>query len=398
MFRRSLLSLQMIVQQFRRAGMPWLWGRSKQEWRTPTTALGRLIYSARHILTRPAQPSQRRSSAPETIVFAFYDLGQMPVTFDVLWFLVGADAARRRAGLESVHVVIVPGPEEGLRSEDRDYDEALPPAARKARIRNILAAACPLLPCLSGLTIASSREQAALLVEGAGGRVFPPHYRTDMPRRSKVKDQLFLHRAEGMDMAVLRALESDLAIVDRFIARIGKGRKIVTITLRDYGYMPARNSNLGAWAEFARSLDPARYAVVFIRDTDRCFETPPIEVVDFAMFDAASVNLGLRMAIYERAYINLGVNNGPMCLCWLNANACYITFKILTAGVPQTTVEYMKFLGFDIGASLPFGGPAQKWVWEDDDADTIKREFAAMSDIVDGDGNRTNRSGAENLY
>ena len=72
-----------------------------------------------------------------------------------------------------------------------------------------------------------------------------------------------------------------------------------------------------------------------------------------------------------------------MCLCWLNARARYITFKILTEGVPQTTVEYMTFLGFEIGRSLPFANSTQKWVWEDDDVDIIAREFAAMSQIID---------------
>ena len=44
--------------------------------------------------------------------------------------------------------------------------------------------------------------------------------------------------------------------------------RVVTITLRCYHYMPARNSNLSAWTTFARSLDPNRYLPVFIPDTD----------------------------------------------------------------------------------------------------------------------------------
>ena len=308
----------------------------------------------------------------------------MPVTFDFLWFLVGADSCRRQAGLEFVHIVIVPGTEGGLRREDHDYEQVVPSAARKARIRDILIAACPFLPCLSGLTVASSREHAALLVEAAGGNVFPQKYLTQMPRIAQVKEQLASYRSSGQEIAVLRALQSDLTTVDRFLAENATGRRLVTITLREYGYMQARNSNLKAWAEFAEGLDQSQYAVVFVRDTDQSLGSLPVELAGFTMFDAAAVNVGLRMALYERAYVNLGVNNGPMCLCWLNANARYITFKILTAGVPQATAEYMSFLGFDIGRSLPFAKPDQKWVWEDDEADIIAREFAAISSIIDG--------------
>ena len=88
--------------------------------------------------------------------------------------------------------------------------------------------------------------------------------------------------------------------------------------------------------------------------------------------------LGLRMALYERAYLNLGVNNGPMGLCWLNDRTRYITFKMLSAAAPHTTSEYMEFLGFKIGESLPFATPWQQWVWQDDELDVIESAFAAM--------------------
>ena len=38
-------------------------------------------------------------------LLAFYDLKVAPVTFDFLWFLVGAELARRAARADKVHVV-----------------------------------------------------------------------------------------------------------------------------------------------------------------------------------------------------------------------------------------------------------------------------------------------------
>jgi hypothetical protein len=96
------------------------------------------------------------------------------------------------------------------------------------------------------------------------------------------------------------------------------------------------------------------------------------------VFVEAAMVLGLRMALYERAYLNLGVNNGPMGLCWLNDRTRYITFKMLSDAAPHTTPEYMEFLGFKIGESLPFATPWQRWVWQDDELDVIETAFAAM--------------------
>jgi hypothetical protein len=177
---------------------------------------------------------------------------------------------------------------------------------------------------------------------------------------------------------VLRAAAADLRAVDEWLTARGCDCPVVTITLRSYGYVPERNSNLAAWRDFARRVDPGRFSVVFVPDTAQCLGGDLTGLQDFPVFVEAAMVLGLRMALYERAYLNLGVNNGPMGLCWLNDRTRYITFKILSAAAPHTTPEYMEFLGFEIGESLPFATPWQQWVWQDDELDVIESAFAAM--------------------
>src|SRR6185312_15262811 len=120
-------------------------------------------------------------------------------------------------------------------------------------------------------------------------------------------------------------------------------------------------------------------------DTAQIFGGVPPEFDGLPVFHEAAVAVGLRMALYERAYLNLGVNNGPMGLCWLNRRTRYITFKILSEAAAQTTPEYMEFLGFEIGQSLPFATPLQRWVWEEDTLEVIKREVAQMMPLLDAD-------------
>lgn len=378
-----LSKLPLIVRQLRSRGIPWVAERLRREWALPTTALGRFAYRARH----PERLLRGRISRPgsqEDCLFAFYDLAIAPLTFDFLWFLVGADLERRRAGLKSVHVVIVPGLENGVRHEPADYEALIDSTARHARITNILLPACDFLPELANVTVARSRGEADAMVLGAPDRVFPRAYEPALPSYPGPSACLEAGR-QGERIGVLRAPSQDVADAAAWLAERSGGRLPVTITLRQYDYGPARNSNIPAWVAFAKRL-PDRFLPVFIPDTDHALEPVPAMLAQFPVCSEAARNLRFRIGIYEAAYANLGINNGPMGLCWLNERTRYLTLKILTESVPQTTAEYMRYLRFDIGRSLPFAKAWQKWVWEDDSLDVIEREFTALVQAIDSGG------------
>ncbi|TMI82270.1 MAG: hypothetical protein E6H04_05070 [Bacillati bacterium ANGP1] len=162
------------------------------------------------------------------------------------------------------------------------------------------------------------------------------------------------------------------------------GRRVISVTLRDYDFMTARNSNLGAWTAFARRLDPEKFVPVFVLDTARTLDPLPANLEGFEVFREPSWNVGLRMALYELSYLNLGVNNGPLFLAAMNERARLLIFKIITSTVPQTTEEFMRQEGFQIGAQLPFATPFQRLVWEDDTLEVIEREFKAMVARIEG--------------
>lgn len=380
--------------KLREGKMRWLRRRLMVELTTPTTRIGQRAHRIASALLAtalvPARLLSAKSAMPRqhgTLV-AFYDLRVAPITFDFLWFLAGADLRRRRLGLRELHVVIVPGPHHGVRAERDDYEEVVDPDARRWRIHNILIPACALLPVPCAVTLTSSREQASALRSAAGRDVYPIGYETMLPICHHPSDCLIAARTENTPIAVLRSEGEALRAVDDWLAARGKGAaRLVTITLRGYSYMPARNSSLKDWVVFAEGLDPASFFVVFVPDTEQTLRSPLAELAKFPVFSEASWNIGLRMALYERAYLNLGVNGGPMGLCWLNAKTRYITFRMITASVPQATAEYSRSLGFEIGASLPFATEFQKWLWEEDDSlARIEHEFRDMVDRIEASG------------
>lgn len=185
-------------------------------------------------------------------------------------------------------------------------------------------------------------------------------------------------RAGDTAIAVLQSSVQAQRFVDRWLAPRLDGRGLVTITLRDYAFMTARNSDTRAWAMFARRLPRDRYLPVLVLDTERTLDPIPEALQGLEILPEASWSVPLRLALYERAFLNLGVNNGPLLMGALAARTRLLVFKMITPSVPQTTEEFMRRLGFEIGGQLPFATPLQRFVWEDDRLPVIEREFAAM--------------------
>ena len=384
--------IRRVAFKIRSKGPGWIVRRLAAEASQPTTPPGRLLHRLARNATTLAAALPRRLHAlavpkPEDAartLFAFYDLQVSPITFDFLWFLVGADLERRRRGLDAVHVVIVPGRAGGLRREREDYEDVVDAEARAQRIGNMLLPACPLLPTCTGVTHAASRAHAGYIRATLASHLYPTGYEATLPVFAGSRECLQNAGPDMPHIPSLRATNENLRNIDRWAASHSGGRRIVTITLRNYAYMPARNSRMQAWTAFARALDPARFVPVFVPDLEQTLNGQTQELQGFVVLGEAAWNLGLRMALYERAYISMGVNTGPMGLCWLNARSHYATLKMAPADVPQTSAAFYRELGFEPERSLPFASPTQELVWQDDTIEAIQSAFTRIAERLEG--------------
>ena len=328
-----------------------------------------------------------RPFTSRSTLYVFYDFQVSPVTFDICWPVTIAENIRRKRGLTDIHFVFVPGYHDGFRDETPDYEAVVDRPARRWRMSQILVPVLQLLPEITGITICQSRSEATFLRVLHGRHVYPPSYWPGLPVAHKPAHLLAPAR-EGLSVALpLRAPSHAMRYVKQWqAAKQYDERKLIVITLRNYAYMPERNSNIVAWARFAQGLDAREFAVVFVPDTETAMDNAPDVLSGFQFVKAAAWNLEIRMALYEAAYLNLMVNNGPHGLCMFNERCRYVMFKILTETAPQTTREYMEFLGFEIGKSPPFSTRFQRWVWEEDSLSVIEREFAAMRSEIENNG------------
>ena len=384
-----LTKLIHIYKKIQNKGLMWLYKRLILEIGTSQSFIAkiliitnRFIYKICSILCMPLRLIKTRVivSRSQQTLYLFYDLEVSPITFNFCEELAMANVYRSKCGLKYLYVIFVPGSSKGLREESQDYETIINQDARHWRKHNILIPITHLIPHCTGFTNCSSREEAELFLKQATPNIYPKNYSTTFPISTR-----FYEGAKTQDPNIMpiKATKQAVNYIKQWLISRQKQRKLIVITLRQYNYMTSRNSNVVAWANFANSLPVDQYFVVIIPDVEIALQPKLIQLSNFEHFLEGCWNIELRAAIYEEAYLNLGINNGPMSLCWLNKSCRYIMFKIITENVPQTTEQSLKKHGFIPNQDPPFIKPYQKWVWEPDHEEIIRREFNNMCKIIE---------------
>jgi tetratricopeptide (TPR) repeat protein len=313
-------------------------------------------------------------------LLAIYDLAVSPTSYDFTTFLALADLERRRADATAMHVIFVPAAGEGFWS-----NEALDVDQKRWRIRNMLVPLCWLWPSCHGVTVLTERDDAKRWLGRIRGPIFPVGYRLDRP-----VVEAFLWAAAtaeyvcGENLPPWTAPAQAQAFVQQWLGARALGKRVVAITLREARYHSEINSNIAAWAAFARSLDPRRYLPVIIRDTEASFDQTPKDLEGLTIFPEAALNVELRAALYEQSFIGLSVGTGPMQLQWLNPSCRFIVFRLVVPENVRSQPTPLRAMGLEVGGQLTTPGRFHRLVWEDDRLDVIRREFERMVAEIDG--------------
>jgi len=290
---------------------------------------------------------------------AVYDLAVSPLTFDFAYAVVQAEVERRRRGCErlALHIQL----KAGATTTDDPLDDD------QWRLRHVLAPLSQMLKRPSELYIGRATACGPEILMRPHGL----HWLSDV---------LALAEA-GEEVQVLTAdLRTKTAISQRLHGFL-QGRRLITITLREARYQLPRNSNLIAWAALARSLASEGYAVIVLRDHERADAPLPGDWGGAITLPKAVWSLRWRAALYELAWLNLSVNNGPAFMAIFNAKTRFLIFKML-GGTPETTAQHCRRLGFAPGGTLSFLNRHQQLVWDIDEVGVLhERTFAALAEI-----------------
>jgi hypothetical protein len=171
------------------------------------------------------------------------------------------------------------------------------------------------------------------------------------------------------------ATEQALRFVDAWLSTFLNGKRLITVTIRSFAFDPVRNSKQDEWTKFIQSLDANVYDVVIVPDVDQIgtYDTSPLSKC--RAFWLGSCVVDLRYALYERAYLNLFVNNGPGTAASLDRKVRHLMFKLVVPANERSSEALIAASGFTLGGDPVYGTKFQRWIWEDDDFPVIAREF-----------------------
>ncbi len=324
------------------------------------------------------------ASADTNTLYFFYDLKKSPLSFDFLWNLCLADCERQRRDLSSIHVVFVSaGSWRDGTEESEAYLSVIDAEARRWRFENIMLPGCHLVPAVSGYSFYSGRAAAETLARLAGRFRFPENYTVDQPLPFRPVVPMLKAAAKGISPQAIRATKQGLRFVGQWLDENAGGKKAIVITLRQYNFGKARNSDLDAWGRFARKLIADGYFPVIVPDTEKAMQPPP-ELEGLPFFSEAAWHLGLRAALYELAWLNLGSAGGPIgTLGLLDPNARVLIFKQIVEEERLTSEQRARDLGLPVDGQFPFCNSFQRVLWRTpDDFDSLVREFDQMADEI----------------
>jgi tetratricopeptide (TPR) repeat protein len=333
-------------------------------------------------------------------LYAFYDLGVSPLTFNIFHFLVLAEIQRKRLKLGRFHVVFVPGAQDSF-GHLMENDSYLGQSGQDWRLQNLLFPATRLFPSCVGATICGSREEACNLQKSVVNFSFPERYRVDiaftalLATRQYTMLQVVRVFQEFGATAFIRATDQASTYVRNWIAARSRGRQAVSLTLRQQDYHPGRNSNLEAWARFGHWLQDQGFMPIIVRDSETLYLPTPDALTGLPEMPEAAINVDIRAALNEVNYASLQTGSGTNALLYHSDRTRYAILRIIVDEHHASSREHFELSnGLKAGEQLPWSHPWQRFEYIEDSFDNLKASFERLVLAIEAHAER--RSGAEN--
>lgn len=324
--------------------------------------------------------SQKVALKKTTSLVATYDLDKHPISFDISFFLQAAEIRRKLLGADSLVIKIInPRDIENQPGISKEVDSVVDSRARLFRVFHICTQMSEMLPNSAAINIKDRKVSVDMKMVDEIVIDYPGE---DVGHHSEY------YRQVNSNPSLMSGFEASVEahrFIERWLTTFLCGRRLICVTLRQYHVDQKRNSNVAAWTEFLATLDSEEYAVVVLPDTDHIADFRKSSLGIYQTFEPACFDVDLRFALYERAYLNMFVNNGPAVAATLSKKIRYLLFKIVEPSVPHCSEEFLAWCGFKPRQTPEYASKYQKWVWENDDVNILSREFDDMDRMIQAD-------------
>ena len=294
-----------IFSKIKNNGIRWLIWRVKREFYTPQINWIRKIIDSALLIKQRVGKEKQTNVTP--YLFGIYDLEIAPITFNIIEYLAYIDyLSKERKGFV---IVFIPKLDRAYKYES-DYEKIVDESNQNWRVDNILYAVARLHPRCKGIYLLPDRTEIKQFLRGK--EVFPSLYDGLNLRYYDTREYFKTMTKPGL-WTPISPSKQGMRYIDQYVESKRIKQKIVTITIRNYEYDPARNSNAKEWAKFTDYLLEKSYYPLIIPDAENVFSDDFPKHRDY-LFREGCWNFGIRLAMYKKAYLNIGVANGPICV------------------------------------------------------------------------------------
>jgi hypothetical protein len=295
----------------------------------------------------------------------YYDLQFSPVTFDFSVFLILSNAVRQRLKLKTMAVEILC---KNFRNWS-DREKEISDDSKRWRVSNILSRLPFLIPEVDSLKINNSNLEEIKLPSFPGGYPPPPGIAYKMPYTANyLKD---FYEDDSVNLRPFKSSQGAQNLINHLFQD-----NVITISLRTTKFQSPRNSNIKEWYKVYNILKKAGFKPIVLPDFEDLMGKKIYANYDWEVFLPASLDIDLRMALYEKAFDNLCINNGPSSLLCFS-NCPYKLFKFVTPEVNTATEKaHKEILNISRGENFKFAAKSgQKIIWEPDDSEIITKSL-----------------------
>jgi hypothetical protein len=362
----------MILKKIQKNGLHWLYKRLKFELVSPKFYLSikfvKLLEVFRKLLNNNLNTLKDNFVSDNTLI-AVYDLNTNPITYDFSFFLAEAETFGRVREKLNIFIIIVQNDSSGL--NDKTYDRAVSNDSKLWRLNNILLQLIDFYPACVGHLILPIKSDINFFTKN--NLVYPLGYSEKFkPLRSYKEVFPILNKGQ---FSGFKSSKTGLSYVNQWLKSNNVINQIVVITLRQYDYDVVRNSNIIEWSKFAKWVKLQAYTPIFIPDTDSCwFNNKQLD--EFLIFTEPCWNIGLRIALYELAFVNFFYSNGTGAICLMNKNTNYIVMNPIIEDSLHAKSQVYEDYGLTKGQRrYDFAKKYQLLSWKRDTFENIRDEF-----------------------
>lgn len=318
----------------------------------------------------------------ENTLYAIYDLTINLPSYDIFTFIILAELRRKELGLQHVHFIVLPANSNdsdvfsmNVLYEDNDFNW---------RIKNLIVPAFSCLPSCSGYSKLAFKEELTNLIDPKV-TTYPEDFlaRESIPAPTIPDFKPYIEKQQSL--CVIKAPSIASEAIDQYLESVNpKRKKLVLIILRELDMQHERNNELNSWAKFTKQLDRSEYCVVIVRDAYKAFSSINVDAFGLCeVFPLSACDVTFRLALYEKAYISLGVSSGALYPLYFIPQAKAIKFQFVSDSNPSNSLRNIEKLGATIDKDAFFrANQYQKLIWKPDTFENIQMAFNNLLDSI----------------